>query len=102
MLKPNDFEMPVLIRLLGGLLTTVAGQIFSALGLSVISYAGIKVIQGQFVSYISSSMNNVPPEVLQIFYLAGGGVALNWIFGATSFALGLSAVSKVGSIFKAK
>ena len=47
-------------------------------------------------------MNNVPPEVLQIFYLAGGGVALNWIFGATSFALGLSAVSKVGSIFKAK
>ena len=94
--------MPVLIRLLGGLLTTVAGQIFSALGLSVISYAGIKVIQGQFVGYISSSMNNVPPEVLQIFYLAGGGVALNWIFGATSFALSLSAVSKIGSIFKSK
>nr|WP_314270533.1 DUF2523 domain-containing protein [uncultured Kingella sp.] len=94
--------MPVFIRLLGGLLTTFVGQIFAALGLSVVSYGGAKLLQNQFVNYISGSLNSIPPEILQIFYLAGGGVALNWIFGATSFALSLSAVSKLGSIFKAK
>ena len=66
----------------------------------MISYKGISSLQSQFVNYLTSQFSNMPSEVLQIFYLAGGGVALNYIFGASAFAFGLMSVTKIGSVFK--
>nr|DAY39176.1 MAG TPA: Minor Head Virion Protein G6P [Inoviridae sp.] len=94
--------MPVLIALLGQLLVTLIGQIIVALGVSAITYVGFDQLQQMFLNHIKSSMGGADAAAIQIFYIAGGGEALNWIFGATSFALALSSVSKLGTSFKKK
>ncbi|MDD2183844.1 DUF2523 domain-containing protein [Kingella sp. SNUBH-2017] len=94
--------MPVLIALLGQLLVTLIGQVIIALGISAITYVGFDHLQQMFLGYVKNSMGGIAPEAIQIFYIAGGGEALNWIFGATSFALALSSVSKLGTSFKKK
>lgn len=92
----------MLIGALSALITTYAGRLLAAFGISIITYKGIDTIQARFVNYLTSQLGRMPSEVLQIFYLAGGGVALNWIFGATAFAFGLMSVTKIGSILKGK
>ena len=94
--------MPVLIALLGQLLVTLIGQIIVALGVSAITYVGFDHLQQMFLNHIKSSMGGADAAAIQIFYIAGGGEARNWIFGATSFALALSSVSKLGTSFKKK
>lgn len=42
-------------------------------------------MQAKFASYIQQQLGNIPADALQIFYMAGGGVFLNWIFGAVAF-----------------
>lgn len=90
----------LLMRVGGALLTTVIGKLLLALGVSVVSYKGADMLQQRFADLMRNHLTQLPPEALQLFYLAGGGVALNWIFGATAFALSLAAVSKVSSVFK--
>ena len=90
----------MLMSVLGTFISTYGGRLLAALGISVISYKGISSLQSQFVNYLTSQFSNMPSEVLQIFYLAGGGVALNYIFGASAFAFGLMSVTKIGSVFK--
>lgn len=88
--------------LLTSVFTTLAGKIIAALGLSIITYTGVTALQHEMISRISSGLNSVPSASLQLFYLAGGGVALNWLLGAFSFSLGFKAASKLGTIFKRK
>ena len=85
--------------LLTSVLTTLAGKIMTALGLSIITYTGVTALQQQMISRISGELNSIPTASLQIFYLAGGGVALNWLLSAISFSLGFKAASKLGSVF---
>lgn len=92
----------MLIGAFSALITTYIGKLIAALGISIISYKGIEAIQVQFVNYLINQLGRMPSEVLQIFYLAGGGVALNWIMGGVSFAIGLMSVKKIGSIFTSK
>ncbi|WP_329534267.1 DUF2523 family protein [Kingella kingae] len=50
---------------------------------------------GPVLNYLVSSVGRMPSEALQIFYVAGGGVALNYIIGAVTFSLGLVSVGKL-------
>ncbi|ULJ69024.1 DUF2523 domain-containing protein [Wielerella bovis] len=88
--------------LLTSVFTTLAGKIMAALGLSIITYTGVTALQQQMISRISSGLDDIPSASLQIFYLAGGGVALNWLMSAISFSLGFKAVSKLGTVFSNK
>ncbi|MDK4581524.1 DUF2523 family protein [Kingella kingae] len=54
------------------------------------------------MNYLVSSVGRMPSEALQIFYLAGGGVALNYIIGAVTFSLGLVSMGKLSSVFNRK
>ncbi|MDK4650707.1 DUF2523 domain-containing protein [Kingella kingae] len=94
--------MTVLMQLLTYLFTTLTGRIISALGLSFVTYTSVKEVQAQFVNYLVSSVSRMPSEALQIFYLAGGGVALNYIIGAVTFSLGLVSMGKLSSVFNRK
>lgn len=94
--------MPALLPLLSTLLTSIAGQIMLALGISFISYQGIDALQSQMVTLMQSEINRLPPDALQILYLGGFGVAMNWLMGGATFALSFTATAKIGSILKSK
>lgn len=94
--------MPAFLPMLSTALTTLAGQIMLSLGISVISYQGIDALQQQAVSLMQSEINKLPPDALQILYLGGFGVAMNWLMGGAAFALSFAATSKIGSIIKRK
>ncbi len=85
-------------KMLTGVLMTVAGRIASALGLSVVSYVGLDAIQGYFVNEIAGMLGNFPQDALQVLYIAGFGVVLNWIFGAFSFVVTLKSLKKLSTI----
>lgn len=91
-----------LSTLLTGVLTTVAGKIMVALGVSAVTYTGMNYLQQKFINQFVTGLNQSVPEALQLFYMAGGGVALNWIFGAITFITGWYSVSKLGSVFSGK
>lgn len=93
---------PALLPLLSRFLTTLIGQVFIALGISAISYKGVEHMQAYFVRAIQDEMGRMPSDALQLFYMAGGGVALNWLFGAVAFAFTFTATTKIGSVLKSK
>ncbi|MFD1243559.1 DUF2523 family protein [Paralysiella testudinis] len=88
--------------LLTAVLTTTAGKIMTALGVSVISYTGVSALQQQLISHITQGLGQTPPAALQLFYIAGGGVALNWILGAFAFLAGWGTAAKLGTVFNRK
>ena len=91
-----------LLPLLSRLLTSLIGQIFIALGISAVTYKGVEKLQAYFVRMMQDEMGRFPSEALQLFYMAGGGVALNWIFGAVAFAFTFTATTKIGIVLKGK
>lgn len=91
-----------LALLLTSVFTTLAGKICSALGLSIITYVGSTALQQKLISGLQENLNAVPQPTIQLFYIAGGGVALNWILGGISFALAFKTMSKLGTVFASK
>ena len=91
---------------LGMLLTsvfmTVAGKLLTAFGVAAISYVGLDYMQGKFINWFQQSISSIPTDALQIFYIAGGGVALNWFFGAFAFVASLKSLSHFGTILGSK
>lgn len=76
-------------------LMTFSGKIFTALGLGFVSYAGLDYMQGKFSGWLVGQLGNIPADALQIFYIAGGGVVLNWIFGAITFIATIKTTSRL-------
>ena len=74
-------------------LMSVAGKLLTALGVGFVSYTGLDYMQGKFASWIASQLGAFPADALQIFYIGGGGVILNWIFGAITFIATIKATS---------
>lgn len=91
-----------LATLLTAVLTTTAGKLLAALGVTVISYTGVNMLQQQLISQMMAGFNSSPPAAVQLFYMAGGGVALNWILGAFTFLAGWGTAAKLGSVFGGK
>ncbi|WP_278585402.1 DUF2523 family protein [Eikenella corrodens] len=88
--------------ILTGVLMTTAGKIMSALGLSFISYAAANALQQRFAAWMASNVSNFPSDALQIFYIAGGGVVLNWFFGALTFIAALKSTAHLSAVLKSK
>lgn len=84
-------------RLLTSVLTTVSGKVISALGLSFISYVGFNEIQGYLLSTVQNQIGGIPDIALNLAYIAGLGVCLNWIFGTFAFITSLKTMSKLSA-----
>lgn len=90
-------------KLLTSVLTTVAGRVVSALGLSFISYVGLNEIQGYLLSTVQTQIGGIPDLAMNLAYIAGLGVCLNWIFGTFAFVASLKTMSKLSAgIIKTK
>lgn len=83
-------------------LTTLAGKIIMALGISAISYTGLNLLQTQMINALTGQLSAAPLSAVQIMYIGGLGVALNWILGAVAFFVSFNSVAKLGSIFRQK
>ena len=88
--------------LITSVLMTVAGRIIAALGLSFMSYVGLNEIQGYFLGIVSEQIGGLPNDALQIAYIAGIGVCLNWIFGTFAFVTSLKSLSKLSAVISKK
>lgn len=84
--------MPLAAMLLG-LIGPAVGRVLVALGFSVVTMSGVELAFGQLKSYLINSVNTLPGEIMQLFLMAGGGVALNMIFGAITFRLSVWAMT---------
>lgn len=81
-------------------LMSFTGKIITAFGIGFISYTGLDYMQGKFANYIQSQLGSFPIDALQIFYMAGGGVVLNWLFGAISFVATIKTTSHLTTTFR--
>lgn len=75
-------------------------KLLTLLGLTFVTYVGLDKIVSLFKSEILAHVTGVPNDMLQLFYLSGGGVALNIIFGGFSFWLSVQILSKLMAKFK--
>lgn len=74
---------------------SAAGKLILAFGVGFVSYAGLNLMQNKFAAYLQTQISSIPFNALQIFYISGGGVVLNWLFGAFAFIATLKAGSKL-------
>lgn len=89
-------------KLLTSVLTTVAGKIMSAVGLSFITYVGLDALQNQLMQAVSQQVGGLTEDSLQVLYILGIGVCLNWIFGTFTFIASLKTMSKLSAIMASK
>lgn len=89
-------------KLLTSVLTTVAGKIMSAVGLSFITYVGLDALQNQLMQAVSQQVGGLTDDSLQVLYILGIGVCLNWIFGTFTFIASLKTMSKLSAIMASK
>lgn len=85
---------------LTAILMSFAGRVFTALGVSFVSYKGLDALQSKFLQWVGNSLNSVPADALNLFYLAGGGIFLNWLFGAYAFVVAAKSVGFLASVLK--
>ncbi len=81
-----------------GLVGSMVGRVLASLGFSVVVISGVEASIGALKSLVVNSANTLPADVMQLFLLAGGGVALNIIMGAVSFRVALWAITKSVSV----
>lgn len=84
-------------RLITSVLMTVAGKVIAALGLSFVSYVGLNELQKYLLDAVQTQIGGLPQDGLQIAYIAGLGVALNWIFGTFAFIVSIKSLSKLSA-----
>ncbi len=89
-------------KLLTAVLTTVAGKIMAAFGLSFVTYVGVNELQQQLLSYVTNQIGGISDDALQILYITGLGVCLNWIFGTFTFIASLKSFSKLSAVMSKK
>ena len=81
-----------------GLVGSMVGRVLASLGFSVVVISGVEASIGGLKTLVVNSANTLPADVMQLFLLAGGGVALNIILGAVSFRVSLWAITKSVSV----
>lgn len=81
---------------------TVVGRIVAAFGLTAITYVGFDVLIGQFKDKIQEWVSLIPEAMLQLFYMSGGGVVLNILFGMMTFIVTFKGMSKLTTVLGRK
>ena len=84
-------------NIITAVLMTVAGRLIAAFGLSFVTYVGLNEVQSRIVAAIAENLNTIPKEALQIAYIAGLGVVLNWIIGAFAFVISTKSLTKLAA-----
>lgn len=74
---------------------TLIGQLLAALGITAVTYIGLEHIVAYFKQQLAGQINGLPNEMLQIFYISGGGQAGNIILGGLTFYLSMQGISKL-------
>ena len=69
------------------LISPAIGRILTALGLSVVSIAGMDLIFTQLKTGLVSGLGGLSADMFNVFLLAGGGQALGMITGALATRL---------------
>lgn len=70
-------------------------RFITAIGLTAVSFVGLDMLIREFKSEIKQLLLAVPNGALQLFYLAGGGVVLNILFGCLTFFVTFKSMSKL-------
>ena len=84
-------------NIITAVLMTVAGRLIAAFGLSFVTYVGLNEVQSRIVAAIAENLNTIPKEALQIAYITGLGVVLNWIISAFSFVISTKSLTKLAA-----
>lgn len=82
--------MPLLMSLLGGLLTiagSMVGRILLALGMGYVSYSGFDLLVGWLLNQIKSDISSMPAEVVQFLAYLWVDRAITMVFAAYSAAI---------------
>lgn len=66
-----------------------------AFGVSIVTYVGFDMMMNSLKEKFISQMGAVPAGAIQIFYIAGGGVVLNIMFGMLAFVVTFKTLSKL-------
>lgn len=77
-----------------GICSPLIGRILVSLGFSVVTITGFNLVIDQLKAAVVSGVNTLPSNTLNLFLLAGGGVAMGMIFGAIATRLLLWQISK--------
>ena len=88
--------------LITSVLMSVAGRVLTALGLSFVTVTGLEAIQNYFLNTIIENIGGFPDDALNILYIAGFGVMLNWIFGTFTFVASLKTFTKLSASLQRK
>ena len=83
------------------LLNNLIVKFITALGITAVTYVGFERIIGHFKHEITTTITGVP-DMYQIFLLAGGGVAVNILFGAITFYISVIGLTKLTTKFGGK
>ncbi len=84
-----------LLAALFPMLLTLVGRVLTALGVTALTYVGVDALVTRFQGEIQNLISGAPLAMLQIFYIAGGGVVLNILFGAMAFIVAFKQMTKV-------
>lgn len=87
--------LPALAPFLIGLVGSIVGRVLVSLGMSIVTIKGVDTVIGQMKREVVSATYALPGDMLSLFLMAGGGVAINLIFAAITFRLTYWSVVKV-------
>lgn len=76
------------------MVSPLLGRILASLGFSVVTITGFNLVVDQLRDAVVSSTNALPAVALNLFLIAGGGVAMGIVFGAIATRLLLWQISK--------
>lgn len=85
--------MPLAAFLLS-LVGSVVGKVLLALGFSVVTMVGFEIAIDGLKNQLVNGMNSLPADVLNLFLLAGGGIAVNIILGAITFRVTIWSITR--------
>ena len=85
--------MPLAAFLLS-LVGSVVGKVLLALGFSVVTMVGFELAIDGLKGQMINGMHSLPVDVLNLFLLAGGGIAVNIILGAITFRVTIWSITK--------
>lgn len=82
--------MPLLMSLLGGLLTiagSMVGRVLLALGMGYVSYSGFDLLVGWLLNQIKTDIGSMPTDVVQFLAFLWVDRAITMVFAAYSAAI---------------
>lgn len=85
----------VLVTFLISIVGSIVGRVLASLGLSVVTIRGVDKAIGLLRGNLLNAVNALPSDMLNIFLMAGGGIAVNLMFAAITFRISYWGITKV-------